>query len=94
MNFAMTSIVFMTNVNYNLQVKNITFTKNYIEQLIELIYKATVSELFNIAHSKVQTHQFISKVYKIVFNFKIVLKLMKDVAVSRITAVFDSKFIF
>ena len=53
-----------------------------------------MSELFNIAHSEVQTHQFISKIYKIVFNFKIALKLIKNVAVSKFTAIFDSKLIF
>ena len=94
MSLAMTSIIFMTNVNYNIQIKDITFTKNYIKQLIESIHKTTVSELFNAAHSKVQTHQFTSKIYKIVFNFKIVLKSTKDVAASRFTAVFDSRLIF
>ena len=90
----MTSIVFMTNVNYNIQVKNIIFTKNYIEQLIESIHKTTMSELFNAAHSKVQTHQFISKIYKVVFNFKIVLKLTRDVVALKLTTVFNLKLIF
>ena len=48
----MTSIVLVTSVNYNIQIKNITFIKNYVEQLIESIHKATVNELFNVAHSK------------------------------------------
>ena len=90
----MTSIVFITNVNYNIQIKDITFIKNYVEQLIESIYKATVNKLFNAAHSKVQTYQFISKIYKIVFNFKIVLKSTRDVAALKFTVVFDSRLIF
>ena len=90
----MISIVFMTNVNYNIQAKNIIFTKNYVKQLIESTHKAIINELFNAAHSEVQTHQFISKTYKIVFNFKIVLKSAKDVAASRFIAVFDLKLIF
>ena len=90
----MTSIVFVTNINYNIQIKDIIFTKNYVEQLIESIHKATVNELFNAAHSEVQTYQLISKTCKIVFNFKIVRKSAKDVAASRFTTVFDSKLIF
>ena len=90
----MTSIIFMTNVNYNIQVKDIIFTKNYIKQLIESIHKATMNELYNAAHSKVQTYQLISKIYKFIFNFKIVLKSAKDVAVSRFITIFDSKLIF
>ena len=90
----MTSIVFVTNVNYNIQVKDITFTKNYIKQLIESIHKRIINELFNAAHSKIQTHQFILKIYKIIFNFKIVLKLTKDVVVSKFTTVSDSRLIF
>ena len=90
----MISIIFMTNVNYNIQIKNIIFIKNYVKQLIESIYKAIMNELFNAAYSKFQTHQFILKIYKIIFNFKIVLKLIKDVAVSRFTAIFDSRLIF
>ena len=46
----------MTNIYYNTQIKDITFTKNYVKQLIESIYKTTVSKLFNAAHSEVQTH--------------------------------------
>ena len=46
-------IISVTNVNYNIQIKNITFTKNYVKQLIELIYKATINELFNAVHSEV-----------------------------------------
>ena len=49
----MTSIILVASVNYNIQIKNITFVKNYIEQLIELIYKTTVNEQFNAAHSEV-----------------------------------------
>ena len=90
----MTLIVFVTNVNYNIQIKDITFTKNYVKQLIESIYKVIVNELFDIVHSKVQIHQFISKIYKIVFNFKIVLKLIKDVVVSRFTITFDLRLAF
>ena len=90
----MTSIVFMTNVNYNIQIKDITFAKNYIKQLIESIYKTTVNELFNTAHSKVQIHQFILKIYKVVLNFKIALKSTKDIVVSRFITVFDSRLIF
>ena len=52
----MISIIFMTNVNYNIQIKNITFTKNYIKQLIELIHKTIVNELLNPTHSKVQKY--------------------------------------
>ena len=52
----MTSIVFVTNVNYNIQIKDITFIKSYVKQLIESIHKATVNELFNAAHSEVQIH--------------------------------------
>ena len=84
----------MTSVNYSIQIKDITFIKNYVKQLIESIYKATVNELFNAVYSEVQIHQFISKIYKIVFNFKIVLKLTKDVAASRLTTIFDSRLIF
>ena len=87
----MTLIVFMININYNIQIQNITFTKNYVKQLIESIHKVTMSELFNAAHSEVQTHQFILKIYKIVSNFKIVRKLTRDVVVSRLTTVFDSR---
>ena len=90
----MTSIVFITNINYNIQIKDITFIKTHIKQLIESIYKATVSELFNAVHSKVQIYQLISKIYKIIFNFKIVLKSAKDVVVSRFTTVFDLRLIF
>ena len=46
----------MTSVNYNIQIKDIIFIKNYIKQLIESIYKATVNELFNAAHSEIQIH--------------------------------------
>ena len=53
-----------------------------------------MSELFNAAYSEVQTYQFISKIYKIVFNFKIVLKSTKNVAASKLTAIFDSRLIF
>ena len=84
----------MTSINYNIQIKNITFIKSYVKQLIESIHKMTMSELFNTAHSEIQTHQFISKTYKVVFNFKIVRKSTRDVAASRFTAVFNSKFIF
>ena len=90
----MISIVFMTNVNYNIQIKDITFIKNHVKQLIESIHKTTVNELFNTAHSEVQIHQFISKVYKIIFNFKIVLKSVKDVAVLKFITIFDSRLIF
>ena len=62
--------------------------------MIELIYKATVNELFNAAHSEVQTHPFISKIYKIIFNFKIVLKSARNVVASKFTKVFDSRLIF
>ena len=79
----------MTTVNYNIQIKNITFTKKYIEQLIESIYKATMNELFNAAHLEVQIHQFISKTYKVVLNFQIALILTRDVVASRFTAIFD-----
>ena len=91
---AMTSIVSVTNVNHNIQIKDITFTKSYVEQLIESIHKTIMNELFNAVHSEVQTHQFISKIYKVVSNFKIVLKSVRNVAASRLTAVFDSKLIF
>ena len=90
----MISIVFKTNVNYNIQIKNITFTKNYVKQLIESTHKATVNELFNAAHSKVQIHQFISKTCKVVFNFKIVRKSTRDVVALRFTTVFNSRLIF
>ena len=49
----MTSIVFVTNVNYNIQIKNTTFIKNYMKQLIESIHKAIVSKLFNAIHSEI-----------------------------------------
>ena len=90
----MTLIVFVTNVNYNSQIKNITFTKNYINQLIRSIYKVTVSELFNATHSEIQTYQFTSNIYKVIFNFKIVLKLIRDVVVLKFTTIFDSRLIF
>ena len=90
----MTLIIFMTNVNYNIQIKDITFIKNYINQLIESIHKATVSELFNIAYSKVQTYQFTSKIYKIVLNFKIILKLTRDVIVLKFITIFNSRLVF
>ena len=90
----MTSIVFVTNVNYNIQIKNITFTKNYVKQLIESTHKATVNELFNAVYSKVQTHQLTSKTFKIIFNFKIVLKSARDVAASKFTTTFDLRLIF
>ena len=53
-----------------------------------------MNELFNAAHSKVQIHQFISKIYKIVFNFKIIRNSIKDVVVLRLTAVFNSRLLF
>ena len=84
----------MTSVNYNIQIKNITFTKNYIKQLIESIYKTTVNELFNAAHSEIQIHRLTSKIYKIVFNFQIVLKSARDVTVSRFITIFNSKLTF
>ena len=52
----MTSIVFVTNVNYNIQIKDITFIKNYIKQFIESIHKATMNKLFNAAHLEIQIH--------------------------------------
>ena len=94
MNFIMISIVFVTNDNYNIQIKNITFIKSYVKQLIESIYKTTISKLFNAAHVKVQIYQFTLKIYKNVFNFKIVLKSVRDVAALKITAIFDSRLIF
>ena len=69
-------------------------TKNYIKQLIRLIYKITVNELFNAAHSEVQTYQLILKIYKVVFNFEIVLKSAKDIATSKLTTIFISRLIF
>ena len=90
----MISIVSVTNVNYNIQIKDITFIKNYIKQLIESIHKTTVNELFNVAYSEIQTHQLISTIYKVVFNFKIVLKSARDVVASRLTAIFNSRLIF
>ena len=57
----MTSIVFMTSVNYNIQVKNIIFTKNYVKQLIESTHKATMNELFDAAHSKVLLSTYFSR---------------------------------
>ena len=62
--------------------------------MIDSIYKTTVNELFNTAHSKIQTYQFTSKTYNVVFNFKIVLILTRDVAASRLTAIFNSRLIF
>ena len=53
-----------------------------------------MSELFNTAHSEVQIYQLISNIYKIVFNFKIALKSARDVVVSRLTTVSNSKLIF
>ena len=94
MSFPIISIVFVINVNYKIQIKNIIFTNNYVKQLIESVYKATVKELFNIAYSKVQIYQLTSKIGKIVFNFKIVLKSARDVAVLRLTTVFDSRLTF
>ena len=88
----MISIISVTSVNYNIQIKNVIFIKSHVKQLIESIYKTTVSELFNAA--EVRIYQFISKIYKIVFNFKIARKLTKDVVVSRLTIVFDSRLIF
>ena len=90
----MTLIVSVTSVNYNDQIKDITFTKNYVKQLIESIHKATINELFNAVHSEVQTYQLTLKIYKIVFNFKIALKSTRNVAVLKNTAVFDSRLIF
>ena len=90
----MTSIAFVTNINYNIQIKNITFIKNYAEQLIESIHKTIVNKLFNVAHSKIQTHQLTSKIYQIVSSFKIVLKLIRDVVISRFIAAFDPSLIF
>ena len=90
----MTSIIFVTNVNYNIQIKDITFVKNYIEQLIRSIHKMIMNELFNAAHLKVQTYQLISKICKIVSNFKIVRKSARNVTVLKFTAVFDSRLIF
>ena len=84
----------MTNVNYNIQIKDITFTKNYVKQLIESTHKAIMNELFNAAHSKVQIHQFISKTCKVVSNFKIVRKSTRDVAASRFTTLFNLRLIF
>ena len=52
-----------------------------------------MNELFNAAHSKVQTHQFTSKIYKVVLNFKIVLKLIRDVAALKFTATFDFRLV-
>ena len=54
----------------------------------------TVNELFNAVHSEIQIYQFISKIYKIIFNFKIVRKSAKDVTVSKFITIFDSKLIF
>ena len=53
-----------------------------------------MNELFNVTYSEVQTYQFPSKIYKIVLNFKIVLKSVKDVIVSRFTALCNSRLVF
>ena len=62
--------------------------------MIESIHKATMNELLNAAHSEIQTYQLISKIYKIIFNFKIVLKSVRDVVASRLTIVFNLKLVF
>ena len=53
-----------------------------------------MNELFNVVYSEVQTHQFTSRIYKIIFNFKIALKSAKDITVLRFTAIFTSKLTF
>ena len=90
----MTSIISVTNVNYNIQIKDIILIKSYVEQLIESIHKATVSELSNAVHSEIQTHQFISKIYKVVFHFKIVPKSGKNIAVSKFKTTSDPRLAF
>ena len=46
-------IVLVTNVNYTIQIKDITFIKSYVKQLIESIHKTTVNNLFNAVHSEI-----------------------------------------
>ena len=53
-----------------------------------------MSELFNAAHLEIQTHQLTSKIYKIVFIFKIVRKSARNVAALKLTTIFDSRLIF
>ena len=53
-----------------------------------------MNELFNTTHSKGQTYQFTLKIYKILFNFKTVLKSIRDVATSKLRAIFHSRLIF
>ena len=51
------------DANYNIQFKNVIFTKIYVEKLFDLIYKNIVNQLFNAAHRKIQTYELIFKIY-------------------------------
>ena len=86
----MTFIVLITDSNHNIQIKNIIFTKVYIEELFD---KNIVNQFFDTAHLKIQTYKFISKVYKDVVNFKFVLQAVKNVAIIKFNIDFDSKIV-
>ena len=86
----MTFIVSITNSNHNIQVKDVIFTKIYIEKLFD---KNIVNQLFDITHLKIQTHELISKIYKNVIDFKFALQTIKNVAIIKFNADFDSKIV-
>ena len=67
--------------------------KVYVEELFDLIYKNIVSQLFNAAHRKIQTYEFIFKIYQGVFNFKFVLKTIRNETIIKLCVVFDSKIV-
>ena len=86
----MTFIVSITNSNHNIQIKNIIFTKIYIEKLFD---KNIVNQLFDTAHLKIRTYEFISKIYKDVVDFKFVLQAIKNVIIIKLNIDFDLKIV-
>ena len=86
----MTFIVSIINSNYNIQIKDVIFTKVYIEELFD---KNIVSQLFDITHLKIRTHEFILKVYKGVVDFKFNLQVIRNAAIIKLNINFNSKIV-
>ena len=89
----MTLIKSVTDANYNIQIKDVIFTKIYVEKLFDSIHKNIVNQLFNAAHREIQTHELIFKIYQDVFNFKFILKAVKNEIIVKLRAVFDSRIV-
>ena len=90
----MALVVPVPGLNYEIQAKDVTFTKTYVEQLFGPGHKAIVSQLFAAAHSEVQTHGLTFKAYKGVSNSKIAFKAARDAAAMGLKAAFDPRIAF